>query len=161
MTRLENVSNALNRWSSWAAGGTLVAIMLVTVINMVMREVHVPFGGTAEVVGWLAALTAALALGYTQINRGHVAMDIFVVRLRQRAQAIIDAIMSFMSMVLFGLATWHIVKLASRYWGLGSVSETLHIVFFPFIYVVAIGCALFCLALLVDCLKSLAQAVKR
>jgi len=161
MVRLENISNALNRWLSWIGGGILVAMMLVTVGNLVMVQFKVPFTGAAEIVSFLAAVVAAFALGYTQINRGHVAIDIFVIRLSQRAQAVIDAIMFFISMALFGVATWQIVKLASRYWEMGSVSETLYIIFFPFIYLVALGCALLCLVLLLDFLKSLLQAVKR
>ena len=135
--------------------------MLITVVNLIMVKVYVPFAGTAEVVCFLAALVAAFALGYTQIHRGHTRVDILVSRFPPRVQSIIDSIMFFVGMALFGVATWQIVKLASRYWGLGSVSETLYIVFFPLIYAVALGCALLCLVLLLDFLKSMAQAVKR
>lgn len=161
MTHLERVSNALNRWLNWVAGGLLMAVMLITVVNMIMRQVYVPFGGTTEVVSFLAALVAAFALGYTQIRRGHTRVDILVSRFPPRAQSIIDSIMFFIGMVLFGVATWQIVKLASNYWEMGSVSETLNIIFFPFIYAVALGCAFLCLVLLLDFLKSLAQAVKK
>jgi TRAP-type C4-dicarboxylate transport system permease small subunit len=161
MGRLENISNALNRWSSWISGGLLVAMMMVTVSNLIMIQFGKAILGASEIVSFLAAPVAALALGYTQINRGHVAIDILVVRLPQRAQAVIDSIMTFISMALFGVATWQIAKLATRYWELGLISETLYMVFFPFIYLVAFGCALLCLVLLLDFLKSLFQAVKR
>ena len=161
MTRLETIINTLNRWLNWVAGGLLVAMMLITVVNMLMREVYVPFVGTVEVVCFLAALVAAFALGHTQIHRAHTRVDILVSRFPPRAQSIIDSFMFFVGMVLFGMATWQIVKLANRYWELGSVSETLYVIFFPLIYAVALGCALLCLVLLLDFLKSLAQAVKR
>ena len=161
MARLETIINALNRWLSWVAGGLLVTMMLITVVNMLMRAVYVPFFGTVEVICFLAALVAAFTLGYTQLYKGHTRVDILVSRFPPRVQAIIDSIMFFIGMVLFGVATWQIVKLATRYWELGSVSETLHIIFFPLIYAVALGCALLCLVLLLDFLKSLAQAVKR
>jgi len=163
MTRLETIINALNRWLNWVAGGLLLAMMLLTVANMIMRAIptYSPFGGTAEVVSYLAALVAAFALGYTQIRRAHTSVDILMLRLPPRAQSIIDSIMFFIGTALFGVATWQIVKLASRYWELGSVSETLYIIFFPFIYAVALGCAFLCLALLLDFLKSVVQVVKR
>ena len=135
--------------------------MLLTVANMVMREVWEPFAGTAEVVGFLAALVAALALGYTQLRRGHTWVDVLVVRLPPRAQAVIDSFMFFLAMIMFGLATWQIFALASHYWKIGLLSETLKIIFFPFIYVVALGCALLCLALLADFVKSVRQALER
>jgi len=161
MAHLERIISALNRWLSWVAGGFLVAMMLLTVGNMVMREVYVPFGATAEVVGFLAALVAALALGYTQLHKGHTRVDILVSRFPPRAQSIIDSIMFLISTVLFGVATWQVVKLANRYWELGSVSETMYIIFYPLIYAVALGCVFLCLVLLLDFLKSLVQAVKR
>ena len=139
----------------------MVALMLLTVANMAMREVWVPFAGTAEVVGFLAALVAALALGYTQLRRGHTWVDILVARLPKRTQALIDSLMFFFAMVMFGLATWQIFELANHYWRIGLLSETLKIIFFPFIYVVALGCALLCLALLVDFLRSLSQVMRK
>ena len=162
MNRLETIVNALNRWLNWIAGGTLVAIMLITVVNILLRAVYVPLAGLAEGVGFLAALVAAFALGYTQIRRGHVAIDIVVSRFSPRAQAIIASIIYFISMVLFGLIAWQVARLARHYWEIGSTSESLwNIVFFPLIYMVALGGALLCLVLLVDFLKSLAQAVKK
>ena len=161
MTRLETIINALNRWLNWIAGGLLVIMMLFTVVNLIMVQVHVPFVGTAEVISYLAALVAAFALGYTQIHRGHTVVDIMVSRFPPRAQAIVDSVMFFIGLALFGVATWQVVKLASRYWELGSLSETLYIIFFPFIYLVGIGCAFFCLVLFLDFLKSVVRAVKK
>lgn len=157
----EKLTETLNRWATWLAGGLLVALMLLTVANMVMREVWEPFAGTAEVVGFLAALVAALALGYTQLHRGHTWVDILVARLPLRAQAVIDSFMFFLATVMFGLATWQTFTLANHYWKIGLLSETLKMIFFPFIYVVALGCALLCLALLLDFLKSVRQVMGR
>jgi len=161
MTYLEKITTALNRWLSWVAGGLLVAMVLFTVVNLIMVQADRPFVGATEIVSFLAALVAAFALGYTQIQRGHTRIDILVSRFPPRVQSIIDSIMFFIGMVLFGVATWQLVRLATRYWEMGSVSETLYIIFFPFIYAVALGCAFLCLVLLLDFLKSLAQAVKR
>jgi len=162
MTHLERISNVLSRWVSWIAGGFLVAIMLITVVNIVLRAVYVPVGGLSVGVGFLSAIVVAFALGYTQIKRGHVAIDIVVSRFSPRVQAIIDSIIYLMSMVLFGLIAWQVASLAGHHWEVGSTAESLwNIVFFPFMYMVALGCVLLCLVLLVDFLKSLAQAVKK
>lgn len=162
VTYLERISSALSRWGNWIAGGTLVAIMLITVGNILSRAVWVPLAGLAEGVGFLAAIVAALALGYTQIRRGHVALDIVVSRFSPQARAVINTIGYFISMVLFGLIAWQVARLAGHYWEIGSMSVSLwNLAFFPFVYVVALGCALLSLVLLVDFLKSLTQAVKK
>ncbi|MFO7772553.1 MAG: TRAP transporter small permease [Dehalococcoidia bacterium] len=161
MTRLEAIVTALNRWLKWVAGGFLLALMLVTVVNIILRFVHKPFAGAAALVGWLAAPTAAFALGYTQLQKGHTRIDIIISRFPPRVQSIIDSIMFFVGTGFFGVATWQVVKLAGRYRQLGQVCPTTGISYHPFIYAVAIGCALLCLVLLLDFLKSLVQAVKR
>ena len=163
MARVERIINVLNRWLSWVAGGFLVAMMLLTVANMFLRAIPgcSPFVGTSEAVCFLAALVAAFALGYTQLEKGHTRVDILMSRFPPRAQSIIDSSMFLIGMGLFGVATWRLVLLANRYWELGSLSETMYIIFFPLIYAVALSCALLCLVLLLDFLKSLAQAVKK
>jgi len=136
--------------------------MLITVVNVILRAVYVPVGGLPVGVGFLSAIVVAFALGYTQIKRGHVAIDIVMSRFPPRAQAIIDSIIYLISMVLFGLIAWQVADLAGHHWKTGTTAESLwNIVFFPFMYMTALGCVLLCLVLLVDFLKSLAQAVKK
>lgn len=159
--RLETLIKVLNRWLNWAAGGALVAMMLLACGNMITRVPGYPIKGTYELVGFFAALVAAFALGYTQLQKGHTRVDILTSRLPLRAQVIIDIIVHFFSMVLFVLLTWRVAVFARSYWSAGEVSETLNIIFYPFTYGVALSCAFIALVLLLDFLKSLAQAVKK
>ena len=161
MKRLEGTINALSRWLSWVGGGFLLALMLLTVGNIIARHVYEPWGGTAIVVGWLAAPLAAFALAYTQQRKGHSRIDILVSRFRPRVQSIIDSIMFLIGAALFGVGTWQVVKLANRYRELGQIDASTGIRFYPFIYAVGVGCAFLCLVLLIDFLKSLVQAVKK
>jgi len=161
MDFLERLSARLNQWTVWLAGGAMVLMMLISVTNIILRIASRPFGGTTEMVGWLAALTAALALGYTQMNRGHVAIDLLVSRFSRRARAVLDSITSFISIALVVLATRQLTVHAGNLWQRGSVSETMHLAYFPFTYVVAFGFSCLALALLVDGIKSLVEAVKK
>lgn len=161
MNFLERLSVRLNIWSGWLAGGTMVLMMLLSVINMFSRAASRPIGGAAEMVGWLAALTAALALGYTQMERGHVAIDLLVSRFSRRTRATVDGFASFISMFLSILAGWQLTVHAGRLWQRGSLSETMHIAYFPFTYAVAFGFFCLALALMVDGIKSLAEVVKK
>jgi len=161
MDFLERLSARLNKWTVWLAGSALVLMMLISVINIVLRIVARPFGGTTEMVGWLAALAASLALGYTQMNRGHVAIDLLVSRFSHRVRAVLDSLMSFITLALVVLATRQLALHAGNLWQRGSVSETMHIAYYPFTYVVAFGFACLVLALLVDGIKSLVEAVKK
>ena len=161
MDRLETLINYLTRWLNWIAGGVLVAIMLLACGNMILRVPGYPIKGTYELVGFFATIVAAFALGYTQLQKGHTRVDILVSRLPPRARLTIDTIVHFFSLVIFALLSWRAAVFAGNLWKAGEVSETLNIIFYPFTYAIAFGCAFISLVLLLDFVKSLIQAVKR
>jgi len=144
----------LNEALAWAAGAALMIMMLLSVANIILRLAHRPLGGTAELVGWLAALTAAFALGYTQLHRGHVAIELVVERLPKRPRALLTAVISLAAALFFALAAWRTGLLAHRLSQLGKLSETMHFSYAPFTYAVAFGLACFALVLLADSLKA-------
>ena len=78
------VNRGVNGVLAALASISLLAMMLLIVGNMFRRTVAAPFPGAFEVVGWLAAITAALALGYTQLHKGHVDIDIVTRLLGQK-----------------------------------------------------------------------------
>ncbi len=151
---MEKFIHRLNTGLAWVAAGALMIMMLLSVANIILRLAHRPLGGTAEAVGWLAAVTAAFALGYTQLHRGHVAIDLFVARLPSRPRAGIAAAASFTAAAFFALAAWRVGVLAHRLGQLGKLSETMHVSYYPFTYAVAFGLACLALALLADLLKA-------
>jgi hypothetical protein len=53
------------------------------------------------------------------------------------------------------LAAWQISKYATTLWETGEVTETLQIIYYPFTYGVALGCAALSLVFLIDFLKLL------
>jgi hypothetical protein len=57
-------------------------------------------------------------------------------------------------MVFFALVSWQIAKYATTLWKTGELTETLRIVYYPFTYGVAFGCATLSLVFLTDLLKS-------
>jgi hypothetical protein len=50
---------------------------------------------------------------------------------------------------------WQVAVFATAIWKRGETSETLRIIFHPFVYLVAICCALLAFVLFIDFLKSL------
>lgn len=161
MRFLERASGSCNGLLARVAGVALVAMMLITVGNMIMRVIYVPFGATAEVVGWLSAVCVAFALGYTQVGRGHVAISLLVSRFPPRLAGIVDTAGFLVNTVIFGLVAWKMAQYGLHLQQLNVLSESLGIVFYPLVYLVALGFAGLALALLVDFLKSLAGVAKR
>lgn len=154
---LDRLSSRVNEGLAWAAAFTLAAMMLFSVADMVMRGMGITVAGSYEVIGWLSAAAMAMALGTVQRHRGHVAMELVVVKLGKRSRAIVEALMALMSLLLFATVAWYVARYGRVLHETGSLSETLRVIVYPWVYLVAAGCVGLTFALLVDFLRAAAQ----
>lgn len=150
MLALQRFSTLVNRVLMFFAGVALAAMMFFAVADMVLREFGITVAGSYEIIGWMSAGALALALGSVQQHRGHVAIDLLLTRLGQRARAVIDLLTSLLSLLLFAAVTWYVAAYGHLLQQTGSLSETLQVIVYPWVYVVAAGTAGLTLALLVD-----------
>lgn len=153
---LDRASRWLNEGLAWGAAAVLGAMMLFSVVDMVARGFGVTIAGSYEVIGWMSAAAMALALGTVQRHKGHVAMELFVVRLGRRNRALVEAAMAVLSLALFAVTAFYVLRYGRTLHETGSMSETLRVIVYPWVYVVGLGCFGLTLALLVDLLRSLA-----
>ncbi len=157
MDVLDKLSQRLNQIFLWLAGCILGIMIFLTCANIFLRLVWKPIMGTFELMGYFGAVITAFALGYTQISRGHIAVDVMVLRFSERTRRILNVINSLICTVFFALVTWQIAKYGTTLWKTGEVTETLRIIYYPFTYGVALGCALLSLVFLTDFLKLFLQ----
>jgi len=152
---LERVSHRLSKWFSWIGGVALLSLTGIACANMLMRPTGTPITGAYELVGFFGALVVALPLGYAQISRSHISVDILAVRYSKKTIQIMNAISSFSCMIFFILVAWQTADYATTVWRRGETSETLRIIYHPFVYIVALCCLLLAFVLLINFLKSL------
>jgi len=152
---LERMNRFLTKLLLLIGGITLMGMIFLTCSNIFLRVVWVPIRGTFELMGFFGAIVTAFTLGYTQMRRGHIAVDVLVNHYSKKTRKIINSINYFICMMFFSIATWQIAKWATTLWKTGEITETLRIIHFPFIYGVACGCAVLSLVLLTDLLNSL------
>lgn len=154
MEFLDKCSRLLNQILLWFAGISLIIMILLTCSNIFLRLVWIPVKGTFELMGFLGAITTAFALGYTQIKRGHIAIDIVVSSFSKRNQGILNSINYLISAIFFVIVSWQIAKYATTLLKSGEITETLRIIYYPFTYGVALGCVALSLVFFVDFLKT-------
>ena len=154
---LKRFNSALNRSLAFMAACCLLVMMFVTVGEMVLRVFGNPMAGIVEIVGWLAAATTAFALGYTQLYKGHVAISLLTDKFSPRVQAILGVVVNLTSTVLFGATAWYLFKYAGSLREAGSLSETMKVIVYPWVYIVSLGCLGLALAVFVDLLDSCSQ----
>jgi TRAP-type C4-dicarboxylate transport system permease small subunit len=158
---LDRFSAIFNRGLTFFAGLALIAMMLVTVGEMVLRMFGKPMAGTIEVITWLAAVTTAFALGYTQMHQGHVSIGLFINRLAPRIRAVVNTLVYLAATILFAIVTWHVFLHAGVLKQSGSLSETMKVIVYPWVYLTSLGCAGLTSALFVDFMKSCGQVFSR
>jgi len=148
----------INRWLVNAlaliGGVFLIGMITITCANILSRAVWVPIRGTFELMGYAGAIVTAFALGYTQIKKGHIAVDILVTNYSARTKKVIHIINSFLCMVFFIIASWQIAVKANILMKTGEVTETLQVIYYPFTYAVALGCLVLALTLLTELLNA-------
>jgi TRAP-type C4-dicarboxylate transport system permease small subunit len=155
MTRLDRLLTLASRRLNLLACAALVAMMLLTFADVVLRLLRRPIPGTYELVGFLGAVGVSFALAYTSAEKGHIAVDLLVGKLPKRMQLLIDGIASVISGCLFGLVTWQSLLYGLDLKKSGEVSLTLGMPLYPVLYGIAAGCALLCIVLLAEGLQSL------
>ena len=154
MDFLDRVSQFLNRILVWIAGLFMVAMVLLTCADIFLRIVWVPIRGSVELVAYFSAVVTAFALGYTQMRRGHISVDVVVDLFPTKLKRFLTSLNSAVCMAFFAIVAWRIAKWSMTIWQTGEVSETLRIIFYPFSYGVALGCAVLSLVFLTDLVRS-------
>jgi len=157
---LVGLVTALSRLLDRAAGFTLVATMLLIVLNVLLRVfLKRPVFGAYEYVGLLTALTIGLALARCGVLNGHIDISIMTERLPGRLQAVTGAIVNIVAMCFWGLSAWYIGGYAKSMMASGLVSPTTQLPIHPFVYLIALGILAYCLVLLVRSIEYIKKAV--
>jgi TRAP-type C4-dicarboxylate transport system permease small subunit len=151
--KIGGLTRGLNALSAVA----VMAMMLLTCADIVLRLMRRPITGTYELMGFLAALFVSFALAQTSVDKGHIAVDFLVQRFSRRVQEGIEAVNSLVCIGLFGLVARQCVVYGAELRASGEVSMTLQLPLYPVVYGIGAGCAVLCLALAArvgDILKS-------
>jgi TRAP-type C4-dicarboxylate transport system permease small subunit len=156
MHTLEKVNVFLNKILMVLGSVAVLLLMAIATTNAFLR---VPFikstwRGAYETVGFLGAIVIAFALGYTQKRKDHIVVDILTAKFPKRINRVLDGINYFITMIFFAIISWQVFVWGMKISRSGEVSETLKIVFHPFIYSVSFGFAVFSLTLIIDFLKN-------
>ena len=145
---------------NWVAAASIVAMMLLTVADVVLRLFRMPIPGTYEMVGFLGASVIAFSLAYTASEKGHITVDFLVQLFPRKGQAFFDAVNELAGSAFFGLIAFAGMDAASEMKNSGEVSLTLELPIYPILYGIAAGCALLALILLRDFFESLKRMSK-
>ena len=152
---LDKLSDYASRALTFLAGLFLVAMMVLACANMVARAIWVPIQGTFELMGFMGAVVAAFSLAFAQRQKSHIAVGILLKHFPKTVRRIVDAATTLTSCGFFILCGLETYKWASFLVMTGELSETLQIVYHPFVFAASAGCFTLAFVLAVDTLKTL------
>jgi len=161
MSRLERSVSSITRNFNWVAATAIMAMMLLTCADVILRFFRHPIPGTYEMVGLLGTIVVSFSLAHTSVMRGHISVEFIVQKLPRRVQIVIDGINSLLGAALFGLITWQSISYASNLMHTGEVSMTLQMPIFPFVYGISIGSGILCLVLFIEFSQSLSRTIQK
>ncbi len=157
MNTLEKINVSLNKILMFVGSIAVLLLMSIATLNAFLRIplIKATWRGAYETVGFLGAIVIAFALGYTQKRKDHIVVDILTEKFPKRVNRILDGISYLVTTIFFAIVSWQVFVWGMKISRSGEVSETLKIIFHPFIYCVALGFGVFSLTLILDFLKTL------
>jgi TRAP-type C4-dicarboxylate transport system permease small subunit len=122
-----------------------------------------PIEGTEELVGMLLIVCASLGLGYCQLMKGNISIDIFTSRLKPRGQAGVNIVSYLMSFVVSVVISWRGFLLMHQYMveKLGSISAILGILLWPFMLIMSLSFAWVAVIFLFDIYYSFRMVLRK
>jgi TRAP-type C4-dicarboxylate transport system permease small subunit len=161
MNTFDRVSRGLARKLFWVSAVAIVAMILLTCADVVLRYFRRPVPGTYELVCFLGAVAVAFALAHTSVEKGHVSVSFVVQLFPQRIRNLIACITTGLGLILFSLIAWRSMIYANNLRLSGEVSLTLGLPFYPFVYGVGFSAAVVCLVLISDLFKNARKVLEK
>jgi TRAP-type C4-dicarboxylate transport system permease small subunit len=142
----------------------LAAMMFLSVADICGRFFFKkPIEGTYEMVSLTVVMVGCLGLGYCQLVKGNISIDIFTKRLNPRGQAIMNIISYLICIAVCIIICWQ-VSLRTHdyiYRQYGGETIVLGILLWPFIFLMALCFAWVTVIFCLDLYNSFVEVFKR
>ena len=145
---------------TWVPLVVAIIMVLLIVYNITGRYIfRTPLFGTIEMIEMAIVIVAFLGVvAYTEVRRAHVRVEVLISRFPRRVQIILESIMKFIAAVFFVLMGWQSWELMlTRLFPRVMTTDLVNIPMGPFMGVIALGCVLLSIQLLIHCYQNLAS----
>ena len=159
---IESKIDLLSRLTGIIAILVLVAMMLFTVLNVIMRAFfNSPIPGDVELIEVGMVCVGFLGLAWCAMRGMHISVDLVVSFLPRRIQALFDSFGYLIGLGICVLLAWRSFAEGIGIRELNTLSSTLGFPMFPFYVITALGYAVLCLAVVVLLARSVLEAMKK
>jgi TRAP-type C4-dicarboxylate transport system permease small subunit len=156
----ELIIHKIGRGAKIIGGIFLLATMLVTVANVLLRAYGGVISGSYELIEYLIVFVVACTLGYTAIEKAHIAVDIVISHLSQRVQGILEIFHSIIDIGIWGIVIWTSIRILAVRW-ISEETYELSVPMLPLRSIWVLGLIFLCLVLLLDLFQGVRKVAKR
>jgi TRAP-type C4-dicarboxylate transport system permease small subunit len=162
MPLMKKIINGLNFPFLKISTILILLMMLITVGDVAGRYFfNRPILGVFELTRFGMGAIVCTALGFSQINKVHIAINLLVSRLPQAWQNIIETFNFLVAFITFCIVSWQMFVFTGRLYTSAQVTSVLGVSIYPFVLLSALGVVLFTLVLLWDLIKAIYRLFSR
>ncbi len=104
---ISRIVEPLARWAAIACGYGVLVLSIAISIEIIGRKLFAfSFQGVDDLGGYVLAITAAIGASYTTAMRGHTRIDVFLVRMPQSWQRVLNTLAMIAIAVFACYAAW-------------------------------------------------------
>jgi TRAP-type C4-dicarboxylate transport system permease small subunit len=136
------------------AGSVLAFMMIVTLLDVFMRNIGHPIVGSMEIISFCGSVVIGFAIPYTSWKKAHVYVDMLVDKMSPRNRKVMDGITRCMGMALFLFISYNFVQYGLDLKRTGEVSASFRLPYYPVAYGLALSCFLQAVTLFADLIRT-------
>jgi TRAP-type C4-dicarboxylate transport system permease small subunit len=140
----------------------LAGMMFLTAVDVIGRKLfNSPIMGSYELIQFMMAITIGFGLAHCGMQKAHINIDLIIMHLSKRVNATVGIVTGFIAFVMIGIATWQTCIYITRQASTNVESSVLHIPVYPFVAIVALGLAMYCVVLIIHWMEFILQGTTK
>jgi TRAP-type C4-dicarboxylate transport system permease small subunit len=136
------------------AGSVLAFMMVVTLLDIIMRNLGRPIVGSMEIISFCGSVVVGFAIPYTSWKKAHVYVDFLLIKLSPGNRRIMEIITRCMGIALFAFIGYNFILYGFDLIKTKEVSPSFKLPYYPIPFGLSLSCFLQCLTLIADLLKT-------
>jgi|GEM_PF-109490 len=139
------------------AGLALAVMMVVTLLDIIMRNLGSPIVGTVEMISFCGAVVIGFAIPYASWKKTHVHVDFLIVKLRPKHKRAMAIMTRCLGILLFAFIGFNFILYGLDLIRTKEVSPSFRLPYYPIPFGLSLSCFLQCLTLIADLMKTVQQ----
>lgn len=139
----------------------LFGMAAMTCADVIGRLFGHPIFGSVELVSFMGVIAIATTLSFTHEHKGHIGVELFVMKLSSRTRNLIDLCTGSITLALFAVVTWRMVDYGLKMQSSGELSMNLKLPEYVVIFFLACCFFIYCGTILGTLFQTLAKLKKQ